>query len=447
MFPSIPYSAGDLVVGFVFALMALGFFAFWWRFASEKRVLLTAVVVKLLSSVVSGLISIYYYEGVSDALSYHENGVDYAATIRSDLLRGTDNYLSAGLFFWPSGISTARFESLSGLLHFLLFDSFLACSFFFALMALVGQIYLYRVFIAHYPDRRLRLWWQVSVLFFPTFVFWSSGLLKDTLGIYGLGCAVWGTYRVMDRRIYGGLAMALFGAYVLLLFRAQVLAVLFLALLAPLLVSQRLQVGSMTWQLSGLPRFLLLACGVLGVSMMMMVQSKLDLSELPRAAKDHQQRMAKLSGDSTLDNSEMAGSSWLHLGSSAPLALVITLYRPFLWEARGATALLGALENLVLLLLSVRALLQFLHTGGRFGRLLQEPLFPTCLVFVILFGVGIGVSTPNLGTLSRYRIPLIPFFAALLIIMESHTLRFRERLPSPARTSPSGPPRRLAVLK
>ena len=193
MHPNIPYSTGDLFVGLAFALMALMFFAYWWRSASEKGVLLTAVAVKLVSALVYGLISIYYYDGISDSLGYHETGMDYSAMIRADLVRGTDNYLSAPLFFWPLGISTKRFESLCGLLHFLLFDSFLACSFFFALMALVGQIYLYRVFIAHYPERRLRLWWQVSVLFFPTLVFWSSGMLKDALGIYGLGCVFWGT--------------------------------------------------------------------------------------------------------------------------------------------------------------------------------------------------------------------------------------------------------------
>ena len=119
-----------------------------------------------------------------------------------------------------------------------------------------------------------------------------------------------------------------------------------------------------------------------------------------------------------------------------------------MWEARGITAFLGALENLLLFLLSIRALLQFLRTGARFGPLLQEPLLPTCLVFVILFGVGIGVSTPNLGTLSRYRIPLIPFFAALFLIMESHTLRYREEFPSSTRrTAPSVSSPRLAVLK
>lgn len=422
--------------------MALAFFAYWWRFDPERRILLAAVGVKLLSSLVNGLINIYLYEGFRDALYYHEIGIDYADMLRSDLVRGTDKYFSADWFFWLNGISTTRFETLCGLMHFLLFDSFLACSFFCSLAALVGQVYLYRVFIAHYPDPQLRRWWQVSILFFPTLVFWSSGLLKDTLGIYGLGCTFWGAHCLMERRSYRGLALTLFGAYVLLLFRAQILPVLSLALLARLLVPQRQQADSTTRQLSGFQRFLLLACSVVGIGVVMLVESRFSLSELPQTIEDQQRRgaevsLANASAGSTQERSEIGTSSWLGLLVSAPWSLITTLYRPFLWEASGASALLGALENLALVILTVHALLRFVQSGADFRRLLREPLVPTCLVFVLLFGVAIGAATLNLGTISRYRIPLIPFFAALLLIVESHARHFRSQPASRVRKAVS----------
>jgi hypothetical protein len=36
---------------------------------------------------------------------------------------------------------------------------------------------------------------------------------------------------------------------------------------------------------------------------------------------------------------------------------------------------------------------------------------------VLLFGTGVGLATTNLGTLMRYRMPLIPFFAMLLVAL------------------------------
>lgn len=42
----------------------------------------------------------------------------------------------------------------------------------------------------------------------------------------------------------------------------------------------------------------------------------------------------------------------------------------------------------------------------------------SALLFVALFTLGLGVSTPNLGNISRYRLPMLPFFIAVLAIAE-----------------------------
>lgn len=442
-----PYSGGDLFVGIVFGLIALMCFAYWWRAEPERTVFLAAAAVKLLASFLYGLVHVYYYDGICDSLGYHEAGTDYAAMIRYDLLHGTENYLSADRFFWMNGNSTTRFESLCGPVHFVLFDSFLACSFFYALIGLVGQVYLYRVFIVHYPHPYLRRWWQAGLLFFPTLVFWSSGMLKDAMGIYGLGCTVWAAHCLMTRRSYGNLPLLVFGAYVVLLYRAQILPVLFLALLAWLLLPPRAEGGLTIWRLSNLQRILLLVFGLIVVAGITLVDSQNALSELPSQIEHQQRAMANLEGGSNLEAVAPGSSSWLGLIATSPLSLVTTLYRPFPWEAHGVAALFGALENLVLLLLTLRAVLRLLQTGARFRSILQEPLIPTCLVFLVLFGVGIGSATSNLGTVSRYRIPLIPFFAALLIILEWHVLCIRSRPPSPRRVALSLPPMRSATLK
>jgi hypothetical protein len=56
---------------------------------------------------------------------------------------------------------------------------------------------------------------------------------------------------------------------------------------------------------------------------------------------------------------------------------------------------------------------------------LTEPMFLTSVCFVLLFALGVGASTPNLGTISRYRIPLIPFFMAAAAVVD---LRLRPRM-------------------
>jgi len=55
--------------------------------------------------------------------------------------------------------------------------------------------------------------------------------------------------------------------------------------------------------------------------------------------------------------------------------------------------------------------------------------------FVLVLALGTGLSTANLGTLSRYRAPMMPFFLLLLII-----LREPEKAPAPSPALPAPPP-------
>ena len=49
---------------------------------------------------------------------------------------------------------------------------------------------------------------------------------------------------------------------------------------------------------------------------------------------------------------------------------------------------------------------------------LPDVLF--ALIFSISFAFAVGVSTFNFGTLVRYKIPLLPFFAVALILILNH---------------------------
>jgi hypothetical protein len=52
-----------------------------------------------------------------------------------------------------------------------------------------------------------------------------------------------------------------------------------------------------------------------------------------------------------------------------------------------------------------------------FLSLISNPVVIYCLGFALLFGVFVGVSTFNFGSLTRYKIPCIPFYAIGLSII------------------------------
>jgi hypothetical protein len=94
----------------------------------------------------------------------------------------------------------------------------------------------------------------------------------------------------------------------------------------------------------------------------------------------------------------------------APIALSSGLFRPFVWEAHTASQWLVALENLALLVLTIAALTRFKRVIHSQNRLLVF----TAIVYIVLLCIFLSLSTPNFGTLSRYKVGFQSFFFLLI---------------------------------
>ncbi|MGV3621298.1 MAG: hypothetical protein ACO1OB_10795, partial [Archangium sp.] len=115
-----------------------------------------------------------------------------------------------------------------------------------------------------------------------------------------------------------------------------------------------------------------------------------------------------------------------------PIAIVTALFRPFIFESFSAMQFLNAIEMTWLLWM----FFQVMRRNGWRGvvkRIMGNPALMFCAVFVLVLALGTGLSTANLGTLSRYRAPMMPFFLMMLLILREPALE----------TSPSA----TAVLK
>jgi hypothetical protein len=99
-----------------------------------------------------------------------------------------------------------------------------------------------------------------------------------------------------------------------------------------------------------------------------------------------------------------------------PLALMNMLFRPSLVDVRNGAMLLAAVELTFIFALFVRiALAPRRKTVLAIIR--RTPLLLASLTFVLIFSVGVGLATTNLGTLSRYRTPMMPFYVAFAVLL------------------------------
>jgi hypothetical protein len=109
-----------------------------------------------------------------------------------------------------------------------------------------------------------------------------------------------------------------------------------------------------------------------------------------------------------------------------PLAVNVTLFRPYLWEAYNPVMLLSALESLVTLILTVYILFQ-VGIRKTVSYVVSRPIILFCLLFAIAFSFSVGISTYNFGSLVRYKIPMFPFYLSGLFILQ-YFAQYRARL-------------------
>ena len=119
----------------------------------------------------------------------------------------------------------------------------------------------------------------------------------------------------------------------------------------------------------------------------------------------------------------------------APQAVVNTLTQPWLGQSRQPLYLAVGLENaalLLLLLLAVGALVR--HRGGHLPFAVVLGLSIYCVLLAFLM----GITTPNLGSLHRYRSAMLPFLL-LLLLQNDYAAAALRRLPFARAKSPALP--------
>jgi hypothetical protein len=98
-----------------------------------------------------------------------------------------------------------------------------------------------------------------------------------------------------------------------------------------------------------------------------------------------------------------------------PAAVNVTLFRPYLWETRKPIQLINALEATIFMLITIKVI--FSLGLRRFWKtIVTDPTIQFCFIFTIIFAFAVGISSGNFGTLSRYRIPCLPFFGMGLVL-------------------------------
>jgi len=301
---------------------------------------------------------------------------------------------------------------LVGLLNFASLGSAALNACYLSLFSFLGCWVLVRMLARLFPAAPVGAG-GVALLLWPSVVWWGSGVTKEAL-LLGSGTAL--TALILNK-LYGSLPVgwhARLGSWLLLgllawlhvrlrYFFALPLLGCLLALAGSTLATRRgwLRVG-WRWQLLALLGGLAVAGLLVGAVGGEPVSKKFVTSQL---WQNYSHGLATSVGRPHLEYPALLPT----LGSMAehfPLAVFQVLVRPWLGESAAPLYVLAGLENLLLLGLLLRAAWNVLR--GRPGRLPAGLALALLLYCLVLAGL-IGLSTPNLGTLHRYRALMLPW--------------------------------------
>ena len=390
---------------------------------------LKGLYVKFAGAILIALVYQYYYGG-GDTFQYfkHTKIINSAfndsfftwlkVVTRQPVQGNPEVYAYASQMEWYGDPASYSVPAIGAIFGILCGTNYMPIAILFAYFSFTGVWAMYRTFANLYPKLHKEL--AVAFLFIPSTFVWGSGIFKDTLCLFGLGWMLYTTFRIFVNRDFSlrNLLMLTFSFYLLATVKLYILLAFLPALSLWLLLSYSYKIK--TAGLRFIVTLLFIGVSILGfvffTGRFAKEMNRYSLERVAETAASTRGWISYSSGDegSAYDLGEF-DPTLIGMLTKFPQAVVVTLFRPFLWESKKIIVLFSALEAIIFLFFTLKAIIR--NKWGIFSRITKDPNLMFCLVFSLIFAFAVGISTYNFGTLSRYKIPCIPFYAALLIIL------------------------------
>jgi len=424
-----------LITPIIFFLLLFIAYGFRRILADEetKKYFFPALILKMIGAICVGLIYQFYYGG-GDTFSYYTHGASHIVNAFYENFSTGFKLLTANGEFdpetyqysskiWMYRDTTSYFiVRIASIFGVLTYNSYAGVALFFAFFSFWGLWMMYQSFCNIYPE--LKLPFAIAIFFIPTVFFWGSGILKDTVTLGATGFLVYAFIQVFfeRRKILWNVLLLLLSIYVITSVKLYIFLCLMPSLILWYFFYKIGRISSLIARILVAP--FLLTIGV-GTAYFVALKAGEDNN---RYALDQIAETAQVTAyDIRYWTGKDAGSGYA-LGELdgtfasmirlAPQAINVSLFRPYLWEVNNPLMLLSAFEALFLLGLTIR--LFYRNKLLHIAQSMRSPIVIFCLLFAIIFAFGVGISTYNFGTLSRYRIVMVPFYVMAIFIIDLH---------------------------
>lgn len=297
-------------------------------------------------------------------------------------------------------------------------NSYFCTSVLVALLTYTGAWKLYQTFLQEFPN--LKKEFAIACLYFPSCVFWGSGIMKDSFTLAAVGWFTYAFYHFFIlKKLNLKFAFYLFiSSFIILAIKPYIFFAILPGSILWLTNQQISKIGNKTLRFMATPLLLIIGALIGFYALQQMGDSlgqyKID-NVLDKAATTQKDMKADYYGGKSFDIGEFDASAGGAV-SKAPVAIFAGLFRPGIWDVKNLVMLVSAFENTYLLFLAIFLLLK-LKVFGFFNLIRINPMLLFSMLFSLFFAFSIGLSISNFGSLVRLRIPELPFFVSGIFIL------------------------------
>jgi hypothetical protein len=421
-----------LIVVHAFLMLCIAMWVIRGKTSASRWTYWIAFAFRMFCGLAVGWLYMNYY-GHGDTLVFLHDAKVFSALAREDFGLYLSSVFTGNTSAFGNDLNLLNdprsllFVRLVSPLAIISLDNYWVIASWCSLVSFAGSWFLFATATKYFPLHKSAA--AAAFLFFPSIIFWTSGLIKESVAC---GCLFFLSAVFLrlwfDRRVQLAQGVGALLALWLLWNLKYYYAGIFLPVAVSLTVFRffvEKKVGKLWLQASiWCAMLVVLMAGATFLHPNFRFSAIIDVMVSNYEA--YQQYSAP--GDAIVYESFDRGL-WSVLANS-PKAIFSALFRPFVIEASGEFQLFAAIENFLLLIFAAAGTLTALR--GRISREHAMLVFGA-LAYILLLADFLALSAPNFGTLSRYRVGFLPFFAFLIFcgspIINSLVGRIRDLVP------------------
>lgn len=292
---------------------------------------------------------------------------------------------------------------LNAVLRLFSFGYYQVHNVFINFISLIGLIALFKFLNQSVQGKKKELF--IACFLIPSVVFWGSGVLKEGLLLFGMGILLYSFNNLILRQSFVKNIFLFLMALIIL----RNTKIYILAILIPLMIAF-IWVKFANNKYVFYKYMIVLLIYFAGIYSVKFIFPEYDILQYIAARQSNFLNMSDAVKAGSRIPMVRLEPSMVSFILHSPKAFYNTLCLPWFFNSSSLLTLFNGIENLIFILTGILSIC-YLRVNPK-----NNNLFCFSLFYVVLMFTLIGLTTPVIGAIVRYKIPALPFLAVLLML-------------------------------